>query len=139
MSFGRNLELVFGVGEKFHGMNKPLESVELSPGEDEIIFSFQDGSKIRFGVVGDCCSKSWIEHLEKPYDLLGATITSIEDSSGVPWDGHECGEESSYTRACGHEHLQVYNTKFETNKGTIVLEYRNDSNGYYGGWLERLG
>ena len=116
-------------------LNKPLRSVELSNHKERITFRFQDGSHRSFGVEGDCCSQSWIEHLDVPNDLVGAVITSVEDGGGIPWDGHICLEEVNFSRSCGHDHLQVYNTRFFTNRGTIVLEYRNDSNGYYGGCL----
>jgi hypothetical protein len=32
--------------------------------------------------------------------------------------------------------IRVYQTSFATPKGEIVVEYRNSSNGYYGGWLQ---
>lgn len=112
-------------------LNKPLATVALIDGGEKLTLSFQDGSERSFGVEGDCCSMSWIEHLELPGSVEGAVIQRVEDSEGVPWDGHVCD-------ACGHECLAVYNTKFYTDKGTIVLEYRNDSNGYYGGYLVDL-
>jgi hypothetical protein len=34
-----------------------------------------------------------------------------------------------------HDCLQVYGLKVTTNKGEIVIDYRNSSNGYYGGNL----
>ena len=116
-------------------LNKPLQNVKLFRDKERITFHFQDGSHRSFGVEGDCCSQSWIEHLETPNDLVGAIITSVEDGKGIPWDGHICPEEVDYSHTCGHDYLQVYNTRFFTNRGTIVLEYRNDSNGYYGGYL----
>jgi len=124
-------------------LNKPLKSIVLEKEKSEITFNFQDGSSRKFGVEGDCCSTSWIEHLEMPDSIDGAIISSVEDGDGVPFDGHECkpkpGEDAEYgSKECGHDHLQVYNTKFHTDKGDIILEYRNDSNGYYGGSLTDL-
>lgn len=75
-------------------------------------------------VQGDCCSSSWIEHLEAPNDIAGATITGLTDSGSV-----------EVTHA-DHECLQVYNTAIQTTRGEIVIEYRNSSNGYYGGWID---
>lgn len=146
MSFGRNLETLFGNGEKWAGLNAaPLASVELKEGEDRIVFTLANGDVIAFGVEGDCCSHSWIEHLDVPPEVLGETLTEVEDSDGVPWDGHECKANApdadgyAYGNQCDHHCLAVYNTRFRTAKGDIVLEYRNDSNGYYGGYLVRLG
>ena len=118
-------------------LNKPLKSVELRNNKEKITFSFVDGSERSFRADGDCCSLSWIEHLELPPNLEGAIITSVEESGGIPWDNHECKEppEGEYQKPCGHDCLSVYNILFFTNKGTITLEFRNDSNGYYGGYL----
>ncbi len=116
-------------------LNKPLAKVELSGDKEHITFHFQDGTDRSFGVEGDCCSSSWIEHLTQPNDIAGAVITSVEDGGGTAWDGHKCDEPTNENGKCGHDSLEVYNTAFMTNKGNIILEYRNDSNGYYGGYL----
>lgn len=124
-------------------IGKQLESVALSEGNTKIVFKFQDGFERAFGVEGDCCSSSWIEHLEAPDDVQGATLLSVEESGGVPYDDHKCvgydweksEAENKAAGYCGHDVLAVYSTRFRTNRGDIVLEYRNDSNGYYGGYL----
>jgi hypothetical protein len=119
-------------------LNRPLRAVSISADKEKFILEFADGSKKEYGVEGDCCSSSWIEHLTlPPMGVKDAQIIAVEDSAGgaEPWDGHECSEEVDYRRACGHDHLQVYQTVFRTTNGDIRLEYRNDSNGYYGGYL----
>jgi hypothetical protein len=116
---------------KFENMlNKPLASVSLPGDKGTIVFRFKDGTSRAFGVEGGSCSRSWIEHLETPDSVDGAIIQSVEDGGGVPWDGHKCKR-----KVCRHDCLEVYNTKFRTDRGDIVLEYRNDSNGHYGGNL----
>ncbi len=113
-------------------IGKPLAECRLDDDKQRVVFVFKDGSRRAFGVAGDCCSVSWIEHLETPPDLDGAVIESVRDSDELPpWDGHDC----TPPRACDHDCLTVYHTVFGTNRGEIVLEYRNDSNGYYGGFL----
>lgn len=120
-------------------LNKPLKAVELDKAKDEITFLFQDETSRRFGVEGDCCSMSWIEHITMPEDIRGAIITGVDEKyDATPWDGHVCDDEVNYRRACGHDYLQVYSTSFHTPIGDITLEYRNDSNGYYGGSLSDL-
>lgn len=117
----------------FGGMfGKPLAKVTLVDDGDEIRFEFRDGSVVAFGVDGDCCSKSWIEHLEMPNDIVGAIILSAEESDTITSDHDEHDDEN------GGESIQVYNTRFVTDRGEIVLEYRNSSNGYYGGNLCRI-
>lgn len=142
--FARNLMALFGPGELYAGMgDSTLKSVELSENNETITFTFENGTEATFGVEGDCCSSSWIEHLDVPPYVLGEKLISVEDGDAVPWDGHKCepckADEDGYAygNECGHDHLQVYNTRFVTAKGAIVLEYRNDSNGYYGGYLVR--
>lgn len=120
-------------------VGKIIDRLELNKDSDEFTIHFTDGLYVKFGVEGDCCSHSWIEHLEAPNDVQDAVITDISDGGGIAWDNHECVEgKDSYgylINTCGHDCLQVYNTKFDTDKGSIILEYRNDSNGYYGGNL----
>ena len=109
-------------------------------GDDRIALNFVDGGSLLFEVSADCCSSSWIEHVEGADDKEGAIFYGMKDGEGVPWDGHVC-EDNSDTgeNECGHDCLAVYNTVFSTSKGDIVVEYRNDSNGYYGGSLNLVG
>lgn len=113
----------------YKGMDKsPLDRVVLSSEKETLRFFFQDGSKVCFQAVGDCCSHSWIEELTIPGDIKGAMIQTVEDFMiNTPDDVDERD----------YEVLKCYQTKFRTTKGDIVVEYRNDSNGYYGGSLER--
>jgi hypothetical protein len=142
VSFGRNLESLFGT-DKYQGMHlSPLKAITLDG--DILTFDFEDGTSARFGVEGDCCSTSWIEHLEFDPDVIGQKLVTVQDGDATPWDGHECKPvEDGHpwpSNACGHDSLAVYNTVFRTETGaTITVEYRNDSNGYYGGSLVRLG
>lgn len=102
---------------------KTLAAVELNAARDKLTLRLADGTLRTYRVEGDCCSRSWIEHLETPGDIVGAVLLDVVDSGGitVPSGDYEC--------------LRVYNTTFRTNRGDVVLEYRNSSNGYYGGYL----
>ncbi len=110
-------------------LNRKLDSVELNPARNVITFTFQDGFERSFGVEGDCCSFSWIEHLETFGDVRGATLLSVDDSAPITQDHDE------HDSANGGDCISVYNTAFKTDRGEIILEYRNSSNGYYGGYL----
>ena len=108
----------------FKGLvGQPLESVEVSDDKDTVTFRLQSGEGFKYEVHGDCCSYSWIEHVTVPSDVAGAPIVEVKDS----------GEVREFVK--DYEHIAVYQTSFVTPKGEIVLEYRNSSNGYYGGWL----
>ena len=117
-----------------HIENRPLKAVLLDQSKDRLTLAFVDGTTATFTTEGGCCSRSWIEHLEMPGDIVGAVILSVDSAEMPPWDGHECGGIDNL-HSCGHDSLAVYHTKFHTDRGDIVLEYRNDSNGYYGGSL----
>jgi hypothetical protein len=117
------------VAEMFKPLKgRVLDRVEVAADKGSVAFHFQDaGPPVRYHVTADCCSSSWIEHCETPSDdMSGARIYFAEDGGVV--DSESEGEYG--------EVVQVYRTTFETSKGTIVLEYRNSSNGYYGGSLE---
>lgn len=74
---------------------------------------------------GDCCSSSWVEHLTIPE--LGGTITAVISSNALP--PHEPPDED------GYDVIEVYHKTIRTTKGELIIEYRNSSNGYYGGWM----
>jgi hypothetical protein len=86
-----------------------------------------------FVTEGACCSSSWIEHLEGVDNILGHLVIAVEDveidkvlpTNRRGYDIDEHGEE--------HESLQLYGVKITTDVGTALLEFRNSSNGYYGG------
>jgi len=113
--------------DKYHHMaNKPLDFITVSENKEYLTFSFQDGTNAIFRAVGDCCSSTWIEHLELPLDVSGKVLLSVE-------------EKDLDTFVEDYETIQIYQTRFVLSSGeTISIEYRNSSNGYYGGWLERV-
>lgn len=114
-------------------IDRVLRKVSLGDGNSRITFEYADGGSRSFGVEGDCCSSSWIEHLEMPPDIDGARLLSVDDSAPITQD-HSAHDEEN-----GGDSISVYNTVFRTDRGDIVLEYRNSSNGYYGGYLVDAG
>lgn len=102
-------------------IGKKIKSFTTSTGDIHAVLDMLDGRKFQYTVDGDCCSSTWIEHITIPPDIEGATLLEVRDSDPI-----EAFEED-------HEYLQVYHTTFVTDKGEIILEYRNSSNGYYGG------
>ncbi len=106
-------------------IGRPLLAVEFNKEADRVTFVFEDGEEA-YSVRGDCCSHSWIEHVTLPDDIAGQKITAVCETGGAPK-----ADEDLSTFDC----LAVYEARFSTPKGDIVLEFRNDSNGYYGGYL----
>ncbi|GAC1618041.1 MAG: hypothetical protein NVS9B1_27280 [Candidatus Dormibacteraceae bacterium] len=101
----------------------PIRRVAISEDQVAVVLELMDGQTFAARTEGDCCSSSWVEHLTVPPDIEGATIIGVA----------RLGEhtEINSTDDC----LSVYHTAIPTTAGEIVIEYRNSSNGYYGGWL----
>lgn len=85
---------------------------------------------------GDCCSHTWIENLEKPPGLKGSELLAIEYRKLNQIDQYseldpDYPEEKSHVVG----DVKVYSRVFKTTAGFVDVEFRNSSNGYYGGDL----
>lgn len=76
-----------------------------------------------FAVEGDCCSSSWVESIEVVPGACGSVIRKVFQSNLGSEDDDE------------HDCLRTYNVIVRTNKGDVVVDFRNSSNGYYGGYV----
>jgi len=65
--------------------------------------------------------------MDDPQALLG-TVSAVEDLE-MPDLGNIPGKYREDV-----DEVQYYGLKITTDKGRCTLDYRNDSNGYYGGW-----
>lgn len=104
-------------------LGKKIIAVDLTVDGSAIRFHIEGGEIITAIADGDCCSQSWIENVETPENILG-TVVSAEDI-----DLSKPDEEVDY------EVIRFYGFKITTEKGSSLLDYRNSSNGYYGGSL----
>lgn len=102
-------------------IGKTIESYEMNAEKTSLILRTTDGA-LHFYADGDCCSESWIEHITTP--KLPAKILSIEQKD-LPTPPPSGRQESDV----------AYSTIFKTDQGDFEVEYRNSSNGYYGGSL----
>lgn len=97
------------------------------------IYIAEDKKAIRFDVAGeesivakcdaDCCSYTWIEHVTLPalgFPFLVLAEKDVEMPEDMESDGGT---------------IQFYGFALETDKGDFLIDYRNSSNGYYGGSL----
>lgn len=99
-------------------------------GDDLVLVTSINEPDIVLTPYGDCCSTTWIESIDLTEPLLYAVIKKIEDID-MP--------EGPHVGTINHPHVDVvayYGLRITTNKGISVIDYRNDSNGYYGGSLE---
>ena len=105
-------------------VGKTLVGVDVADDKRAMRFRLSDGSGVVVKADGDCCSDTWIESVEMPTEIP-ATVLSVENidlpGSCVSHPEYDC--------------LQVYGLKVVTDKGTMIVDYRNSSNGYYGGNL----
>lgn len=99
--------------------------VSLDNNRDDLVFRLSNGKTIKASTYGDCCSTTWVEHLELPALGFPATVLSVENQGEVK--GEDDGD---------YDYLRYYITKIVTDRGEIVIDYRNSSNGFYGGCLE---
>lgn len=105
--------------EKLKG--KEILSVEWN--EKTLRFNLK-GDAVAFSAEGDCCSSSYIESLDNPDIFKSAIFDDVDAVSG--------GQKEV-------DDLDVHKWtfyKFKTNKGMCTLSFRNESNGYYDGYLE---
>lgn len=111
-------------------IGKIVRDVSLSDDQECIRFTCDGGEVIRADCYGDCCSHSWVEDILYPDVLIGVPVLEVENidmPDGMPTKhGHF------------EEEMQYYGCKIRTSKGVCTIEYRNSSNGYYGGSLEWL-
>ena len=95
--------------------------------DDQHYLSFEtDAGTVVYVAEGDCCSESWFYHVLGVDNLLGQTVLEVDEiEMGEPAD--------SYSR---QDEDKLYGIKLRTARGYTDIEFRNSSNGYYGGWVE---
>lgn len=106
-------------------IGKVLSQIKIAEDKEALLFVFEDGTSLKVLCDADCCSHTWVEHIELPALGFPCFVTSVEDLE-LP------GSDDNHPE---YDCLQVYGTKISTTKGDIVIDYRNSSNGYYGGCL----
>jgi hypothetical protein len=101
---------------------KELRAVQIADDKKAIKFITDEGEIIA-KTDGDCCSSTWIEHVSMPMGLPAL----IMEARDIPMPDLGVNEDQECVRYYGFELV--------TNKGSLVIDYRNESNGYYGGEL----
>lgn len=108
-------------------IGRTVESVK--PGTP-MVLTFTDKSVLTIDLEGDCCSSSYFtEDASKDVmDLVGAKIINGELESSD-------GKHGPYATTEDFGEVSWHFLKFNTDKGDVTLDWRNDSNGYYDGWI----
>jgi hypothetical protein len=105
-------------------IGKKIVGLSVNADKDLLVFDTEAG-KIYASAVGDCCSRSWFNHLSGVETLIGYTVIEIAE--------HESVETSGAEKTPDTDSEQKYGWTFTTERGLADLDMRNDSNGYYGG------
>lgn len=106
---------------KNHLIGRTLTGLKVASDCKALLFQTTEGDVVA-KCDGDCCSETWVESIELPTSFP-ALVSEVEDiplNEGADDRGGE---------------LKFYGLKITTDKGHIVIDYRNESNGYYGGCL----
>lgn len=105
------------MSDRQRAIGKVIESVSFDSEQGTLFFT--DGSSLRLTLDADCCSYSYFteDALEEAKHLAGE-IRAIEDRFNEEDGTHE---------------NKYYFLTFVTSKGHVTLDWRNESNGYYGG------
>lgn len=109
-------------------IGKTLTGMKIADDRQALLFQTADGDLV-VQVDADCCSYTWVESVELPALGFPALVTAVEELE-LPDDPPKSS--SFHTDP---EVLAFYGCKISTDRGEIVIDYRNDSNGYYGGSL----
>lgn len=109
-------------------MGKKLTSIYLA--KDNLALKFKMGKEeIIARTDGDCCSTSWIEHITLPAGGFPCTVLEVKELDLI----EQIDDDPEY------DCLKIYGLELVTDKGSFIVDYRNSSNGYYGGNLSWPG
>lgn len=100
-----------------------VTKIYMNSGQDIITFVLDNGNTYSMYTYGDCCSSSYIDSINGIDYLLNNTILSIKEIT------------LDYT-IDSPEFTQFYSVQIKTERGLFEFIFRNESNGYYGGYLE---
>ena len=105
-------------------VGKTIKQIKIADDDKALLFVCDDGEHI-IRADGDCCSSTWIESVETPALGFPCKVIEVKD---LDMPDREYNEDE-------YEYLAFYGCSIKTDKGEIVIDYRNESNGYYGGNL----
>ena len=110
-------------------VGKKIVAVYLAEDREAIRFDVEGAEPIIARADGDCCSHTWIEGIEGAERMIGV-VTKAED---IPMPYSSEDDKDNY------DVIAYYGFQITTDKGDAVIDYRNSSNGYYGGSLSWPG
>lgn len=91
------------------------------------LFEIADGTELKYEASGDCCSHSYFSDIIDKRIMLGAEVLQVIEK-----------EERDVLPKKDEDHVVLYAYTIKTSKGYGDIEFRNDSNGYYGGFCRLI-
>lgn len=111
-------------------IGKTIQEIWISPNKIDIAFVVDGGQVMGFAAEGDCCSSSWFENISGVNTAKGAKVIAVEEVNLGEIDHPDDGQ--------SYDCLRAYSTKIKLEgRPDLEIEYRNDSNGYYGGSIDK--
>jgi hypothetical protein len=112
---------------------KTICNIFLDESATYLLLVDQDGEWYAYKAVGDCCSETWFESISNPENIIDSPIIEVDAKD-------ECESELKgfWNDKDKEEYIRVYGYTLKTIKGCTDIEFRNASNGYYGGWCKRV-
>jgi hypothetical protein len=102
--------------------------IQLGWRDGALVFVTDKGT-FAYEAEGDCCSSSWFEHMSGVQALIGSTVREVSDIDLPDVMEDVDFDESKY------DVLAYYGIRIVSDGGYSDIDYRNDSNGYYGGYI----
>ena len=123
-------KIIVRYGCSFDPVGKTIDNVFINQDLTAFKFIFADATEIFLNTDADCCSETWVEHINNFEYAVGATIeeTKTTDLGYAIPTRQECDQLYSATIVCTRNE---YPRRVE-----LDIEFRNSSNGYYGGSIE---
>jgi len=107
-------------------VGKRILSIEIDGDNQWYIKIATDKGDVYIEAWGECCSESWFYHILGVDALIGHVVTDVKQV------GMERPIEDDKVR---QDYDILYCVNIKTDGGYADLEFRNSSNGYYGGWI----
>lgn len=97
-----------------------------------------DAGNLIYTVLGDCCSNSFFYDFYGVKNLIGRKVKEVKEIELHPTDLFVIPDKGDCTAVYG---FSITSEKKESDyygDPTSVFSFRNESNGYYGGWIEKV-
>jgi len=102
--------------------------IEIDHNEQRYLRFHTDKGDLCYYAWGECCSESWFYHVLGVDCLLDQQVTKCTVS--IMGDIEDELVRQDYDK--------LYKITITTERGYCDIEFRNSSNGYYGGWVEQV-